>query len=174
MFQTSDPVVSALLLIGIVGLVLYLLFKTRSVTVRSLLLPVAAALFLGARCVDWANPTAVLAVGAGTLLGIAVGTMSGRLVPVWRAEDGRVYQRGSTRYAAVLVGLITLRILAYAFVVRGMHGPDAAALSEGFWAMAAGLFLGRTASVGARALGLVGWDLSALAPARTHAHLSAR
>ncbi len=141
----------------------YRLFAQRAVTQRDLLLPLVGALYLGYKDVDWSNLTLALAVGGGALLGTLVGAASGQLVRVWRGTNGHVYQCGSGGYAAVLVGLLALRMALYLAVVRGGHGPVAAALGDASIALALGLYLGRTLSVGARALALVGWQLDALA-----------
>lgn len=162
MFTTSDPVAALILALAVVGYMVYRLFAQRVVTQRDLLLPLIGALYLGYKDVDWSNLTVALAVVGGALLGILVGAVSGQLVRVWRGADGRVYQRGSWGYAAVLVGLLALRAALYIAVVRGRHGPAAAALGDASLALALGLYLGRTVSVGARALALVGWQLEAL------------
>ena len=161
MFSTSDPIISAILALALVGYMVYRLFTQQMVTQRGLLLPVIVALYLGASYVTWSDPIVAGAVAGGTLLGLAVGAGSGQLVRVWRGEDGQVYQRGSWRYAGVLLALLAIRVALRVFM-HGSHGSIALALGDASIAMAVGLYLGRTLSVGMRALGLVGWQVNAL------------
>ncbi len=162
MFNTHNSFETAILMLAIVGYMVYRLLARRPVTRRDLIIPVIAALYLADKDVDWTNATLASAVVAGAILGLLAGAVSGQLVRVWRAEDGQVYQCGSWRYAAVLVGLLVVRIALYAVFVRGAHGATALALGDAFTAMAIGLYLGRTVSVGARALALLGWHSDAL------------
>jgi len=162
MLHLTNSAVPLLLVLGAIAYVIYRLLARRVVTLRDLVLPLAAGLYLAATHVDWANTAVTLATVGGALVGIVAGVVSGPVVRVWRDADGQVYQRGGGRYAAVLLGLLVLRVAVFALLMRGGHGLSATALDASI-ALALGLYLGRTVSVIVRAASLVGWRLDALA-----------
>jgi len=170
MLHLTDSAVPLLLMLGAIGFVIYRLLAQRVVTLRDLVLPLAAGLYLAATHVDWANPAVALATVGGALVGIVAGVVSAPLVRVWRGTDGQVYQRGGGRYAAVLLGLLVLRVAVFALLMRGGHGLSAPALDASI-ALALGLYLGRTVSLIVRAAVLVGWRLDALAAPAAHSGL---
>jgi len=105
MLHLTNSAVPLLLVLGAIAYVIYRLLARRVVTLRDLVLPLAAGLYLAATHVDWANTAVALATVGGALVGVVAGVVSGPVVRVWRGTDGQVYQRGGGRYAAVLLVL---------------------------------------------------------------------
>ncbi len=144
----------------------YLLYRQcirRPVTRQDLLLPAIGALYLAWRYLGDASITGAAIVFTTALIGIGTGFLSGRLIRVWRDEEsGHIYQFGGWPYAVAFVALLVLRVLMRVVVDGSGLIASAAVLNDAFIGMLVGNYLGRAASVGLRALALVGWNYDAL------------
>lgn len=101
--------------------------------------------------VDRGHPAAsVSLLAASVAASLAMGCVWGWTVRLWRAEDGRVWSRGTTATAAAWAGLIAIRAGLYGLGVALHVHQDASALLLGLAVM----LPARALVVGRRARGL--------------------
>ena len=159
----GSVIVTAMLAAVLVVFILTRQFMERPVTQRSLALPPALGVGLGAIFLA-GHPAAasIAAVLVGAAIGVGTGLLGGQVVRVWRDQaTGVVLQRGGWRYLIVLLGLLLARVLIRLAFAQG-GAIDATALNAALIAALVGNLLGREVATAQRALPLAGGRLAAL------------
>jgi hypothetical protein len=147
-------------------IIIYLVYRqfiTRPVTRLDYVLPALGVAYLGVRYFNGPDDAARIFVEVMAAVGVASGLFAGGIVQVWKdAQSNVVFQRGGWRYAAILLGLVVLRVVWDVFT--GVTGISASVsvLNDALIAVTLGNYLGRTFHVGARALHLHGWSFRAI------------
>lgn len=144
-------------------LVIYLIVRQlqeRRVSWSSLGLPAIVAIVLGGMFFS-NNPTlgGAIAIACGTAFGLLTGVIGGRLIRLWRGQDGVVYQKGDWRYLLVLLAFIAIRIVARFALGQVLSSTI---LDDAFIAALISAFLGRAVIVLMRVAPLTGQRFGSL------------
>src|SRR5947209_12058891 len=95
----------------IIGYVLFNILSEKTVTLRDLMLPVLAGIYLGYSYFQHADSFSSILVAGGAFIGIVLGLVIAQLIRVWRDErTGLVHQKGNWLFVGIYVGVIVLRV----------------------------------------------------------------
>ena len=155
--------ITIIAVILIIGYVLFNILSEKTITLRDVLLPILAGIYLGYSYFQHADSFSSILVAGGAFIGIVLGLIIAQLIRVWRDEKtGLVHQKGNWLFIGTYVGIIVLRVAIEVVLHKSGFSNGIPALNDAMLATVVGTYIGRAFNIVLRTLALNNWDFNSL------------